>query len=137
MWGHITDGNQSASTEPRFPITPLRQHLPDLGAPLLVADSKFFAGETMALAAAHQFRFVTLVPQTVGLRQALVEAPELRARPLLGERPSRRTGETEEYRGASVVCPSRWKTAAGSRPADGKQHAGRAATAGATAYLRL
>ena len=95
MWGHITDGNQSASTEPRFPITPLRQHLPDLGAPRLVADSKCFAGETMALAAAPQCRVVTLVPHTVGLRQALVGAPELRALPRLGERPRRRTGETE------------------------------------------
>jgi transposase len=113
VWGHVTDGNQSDSTEYRFHITQLRQHLPDLGAPLLVADSKFFAGETMALAAAHRFRFVTLVPQTVGLRQALVEAPEFRALPLLWERPGRRQGETEHYRGASVVRPYRWKTASG------------------------
>jgi transposase len=113
VWGHVTDGNQSDSTEHRFHITQLRQHLPDLGEPLLVADSKFFAGETMALAAAHRFCFVTLVPQTVGLRQALVEAPELKALPLLWERPGRRQGETEHYRGASVVRPYRWKTAAG------------------------
>jgi transposase len=67
VWGHVTDGNCSDSPAHRFHITPLRQHLPDMGEPLLVADSKFFAGETMALAAAHRFRFVTLVPQTVGL----------------------------------------------------------------------
>jgi transposase len=113
VWGHITDGNQSDSPEHRFHITQLRQHLPDLGEPLLVADSKFFAGETMALAAAHRFCFVTLVPQTVGLRQALVEAPALKALPLLWARPGRRQGETEHYRGASVVRPYRWKTAAG------------------------
>jgi transposase len=105
VWGHVTDGNQRDSGEHRFHITQLRQHLPDLGEPLLVADSKFFAGETMALAAAHRFCFVTLVPQTVGVRQALVEAPELRALPLLWERPGRRKGETAHSRGASVVRP--------------------------------
>jgi transposase len=113
VWGHITDGNQSDSTEHRFHITQLRQHLPDLGKPLLVADSKFFAGETMTLAAAHRFRFVTLVPQTVGLRQVVVEAPELRELPLLWEQPGRRKGEWESYRGASVIHPYRWQTAAG------------------------
>jgi transposase len=113
VWGHVTDGNCSDSTEHRFHITQLRQHLPDLGEPLLVADSKFFAGETMALAAEHRFRFVTLVPQTVGLRQALVEAPELSELPLLWEQPGRRQGELERYHGASVVRPYHWKTAAG------------------------
>jgi transposase len=113
VWGHVTDGNCSDSTAHRFHITQLRQHLPDMGEPLLVADSKFFAGETMALAAAHRFRFVTLVPQTVGLRQEVVEAPELGALPLLWERPGRRKGETECYHGASVVRSYRWKTTAG------------------------
>jgi transposase len=113
VWGHITDGHLHDSTAPRFHLTPLRQHLPDLGAPLVVADSQFVAGETMTLAAAHGFRFVTLGPQTVGRRQALVEAPELGALPRLWERPGRRTGETAHDRGAAVVCPSRGKTAAG------------------------
>jgi transposase len=71
----------------------------------LVADSKFFAGETIALAAAHQFRFVTLRPQTVGLRQALIDDPTLRELPLLGERPGRRKGGREAYHAASVVRP--------------------------------
>jgi len=113
VWGHIADGNQSDSTEHRFHITQLRQHLPELGEPLLVADSKFFAGDTIALAAAHRFRFVTLLPQTVGLRQELVDDPTLRELPLLWERPGRRKGEWEAYYGASVVRPYRWKTAAG------------------------
>jgi transposase len=113
VWGHVADGNRSDSTEHRFHITQLRQHLPDLGEPLLVADSKFFAGETMALAVAHRFRFVTLVPQTVGLRQEVVDAPELGALPVLWEQPGRRRGETEYYHGASVVRSYRWKTAAG------------------------
>jgi hypothetical protein len=38
----------------------------------LIADSRFFAGETIGLAAEHQFRFITLVPQTVGLWQEVV-----------------------------------------------------------------
>jgi transposase len=113
VWGHITDGHQSDSTEHRCHITPRRQHLPDLGEPLLVADSKFFAGETMALAVAHRFRLVTLVPQTVSLRQALVDSPELEELPLWWEQPGRHCGEREPYRGASVVWPYRWKTATG------------------------
>ena len=113
VWGHVTDGNCSDSTEHRFHITQLRQHLPDLGEPLLVADSKFFAGETVTLAAEHRFRFVTLVPQTVGLRQEVVDSPELGALPLLWERPGRRKGEREQYHGASVVRTYCWKTAAG------------------------
>ena len=113
MSGHVTDGNRSDRTEPRFHITQRRQHLPDLGEPLLVADSQCFAGETMTVATAHRVHFVTLVPQTVGLRQALVEAPELRALPLLWERPGRREGDMEPYRGASVLRPYRWKTVAG------------------------
>jgi transposase len=107
VWGHITDGNQSDSTEHRFHITQLRRYLPDLGKPLLVADSKFFARDTMALAAAHRFRFVTLVPQTVGLRQVLVETPELQELPLLWEQSGRRQGEPEQYRAASVIRPYR------------------------------
>jgi transposase len=113
VWGHVTDGNDSDSTEHRFHITHLRDHLPDLGEPLLVADSKCFAGETMALAAEHRFHFVTLVPQTVKLRQELVEAPELESLPVLWEQPGRRHGEREQYRGASVVRSYRWKTVAG------------------------
>lgn len=113
VWGHMTDGNCSDSVEHRFHITQLRQHLPDLGEPLLVADSKFFAGGTIALAAEHRFHFVTLVPQTVGLRQKLVDAPELGALPLLWERPGRRKGQIERYHGASVLRPYRWKPPAG------------------------
>lgn len=95
MWGHITDGNQSDSTEHRFHLTQRRQHLPALGEPRLVADRKFFAGDTIALAAAHRFRFVTLLPQTVGRRQELVDDPTRRELPLLWERPGRRKGEGE------------------------------------------
>jgi len=115
VWGHVTEGHRRDRTEPRCPITQLRQHLPDLGEPLLVADSKFGAGETMALATEPRFRFVTLVPPTVSLRQELVEAPELGVRPLLWERPGRRTGEGEAYHGTSTVRPYSWKTVAGER----------------------
>jgi transposase len=113
VWGHVADGNCSDSTEQRFHIAQLRRHLPDLGEPLLVADSKFFAGETMALAAEHRFRFVTLVPQTVGLRQEVVDGSELGTLPLLWERPGRHKGARESYHGVSVVRSYRWKTAAG------------------------
>jgi transposase len=111
VWGHLTDGRQSASTEHRCPITPRRQHWPALGDPLLVADRQFFAGATRAVA--PRVRFVTLVPQTVSLRQELVASPELEELPLLWEQPGRHHGEREQYRGVSVVWPYRWKTATG------------------------
>jgi len=115
-WGHVTDGHPSDSAEPRVHITPLRQHLPDLGEPLVVAGGKFFAGETITLAAAHRFRFVTLVPQAVCLRHQVVAAPELASLPLLWEQPGRRKGEREAYHGASVVRLYHGQTAAGEVP---------------------
>jgi transposase len=116
VWGQVTDGNRSDSTEPRCHITPLRQHLPALDEPFLVADRKCCAGETMALATEHRFRFVTLVPQTVSLRQEWVEAPELGVLPLLWAQPGRRKGEGEADHGTSTVRPYCWKTVAGERP---------------------
>jgi transposase len=113
VWGHITDGNRSDSLEHRFHITQLRQHLPELGTPLLVADSKFFAGETRAWAVEHQLRFVTLVSQTVGLRQELVDAPTLAVLPLWWEQPGRRRAVTELYRGISVRRAYCWKRETG------------------------
>jgi hypothetical protein len=113
VWGHITDGHQRESTEHRCHLTPRRQHLPDLGEPLLVADSQCLAGDTIALAAAPRCRCGTLRPQTVGLRQAWVDDPTRRDVPLLWERPGRRHGERETSHGASVVRPDRWRTAAG------------------------
>ena len=117
MRGHVTDGNRSDTIEHRFHITQLRQFLPDLGEPLLVADSKFFAGETLALAGAHQFRFVTLVPQTVRLRQELVAGSALRALPLLWEQPGRRTGQI----GSAIMGP-RWCAPIAGRPSPGEVH---------------
>jgi transposase len=113
VWGHVTEGNRRDSSEQRFHIPPLRQFLPDVGAPLVIAASKFFAGETIAWAAAHRFRFVTLGPQTVGLRQEVVDRPARRVLPLLWEQPGRRTGPIERDHGAAVVRPDRGKTAAG------------------------
>jgi hypothetical protein len=49
----------------------------------------------MALAAEHRCRWVTLVPQTVALRQAVVDSPELRTLPLLWTQSGRRQGEQE------------------------------------------
>jgi transposase len=113
VWGHVADGNGRDSTAHRFHIAQLRRHLPDLGAPLLVADRQCFAGETRALAAEHRFRFVTLVPQTVGLRQEVVEGAELGPLPLLWDRPGRRQGARASSHGVSGGRSDRWKTAAG------------------------
>jgi hypothetical protein len=49
----------------------------------------------------------------VGLRQELVEAPELETLPLRWEQPGRRQGECEASHGTSVVRSYHWKTAAG------------------------
>jgi Domain of unknown function (DUF4277) len=93
VWGHVTDGHQRDRPAPRVPITQRRQHLADVGEPLLGADSKVVAGEPSALAAAHRVRLVPLVPQPVGLRHVVGEAPELRELPRLWEPPGRRQGE--------------------------------------------
>jgi hypothetical protein len=111
VWGPLPEGHPSDRTEPRFPSTQRRQHLPDLGAPRLVADRQGFAGETMAVA--HRCRLVPLVPPTVSLRQELVDSPARQALPLVWEQPGRPHGEREQYRGASVVWPSRWQPATG------------------------
>src|SRR6266516_4169016 len=50
VWGRVPHGNRRDGTEPCFPISQLRQHLPDVGPPLLVADRQCFAGEAMTLA---------------------------------------------------------------------------------------
>jgi hypothetical protein len=113
VWGHVTDGHGRDSPAPRVPSIQRRQHRPDWGEPLLVADRTCVAGEPIALAAVHRLRFVTLVPQTVGLRQEVVDRPELRALPWLGAPPGRRPGPSARDHGASVVRPSRGKTAAG------------------------
>jgi len=103
VWGQVTDGHCRDRTAPRCQITQLRQPLPDVGAPRLVADSQCLAGETVARAAAYRFRCGTLRPQTVGLQPALVEAPALEPLPRLGEQPGRRQGEREAEHGTSVV----------------------------------
>ncbi len=70
--GRITTGNTSDSTENRFNITSLINIIPDLSKTMLAADSKFFAGPTLELAYQNHLPFVTLVPNTVGLRDELV-----------------------------------------------------------------
>ncbi|MFN3476938.1 MAG: IS1634 family transposase, partial [Candidatus Methylomirabilales bacterium] len=113
VWGHVSDGNRSDSEEHRFHITQLRQYLPDLTHPLLGADSKFFAGQTLLLAQEERLSFVTLVPQTVGLQRTLVEEMELEAMPVLLERPGRRSGTVEVSRGRSVLRTYQAQTARG------------------------
>jgi len=103
VWGHVTDGHQRDSPAPRCHLPQVRPHRPDRGAPLLGADRTGLAGETMPLAAAHRCRWVPLVPQTVGRRPAVVEAPERSERPVRWEPPGRRQGEREPDRGASGV----------------------------------
>lgn len=109
VWGHVTDGNRSDSKEHRFHLRQLRQHLPDLQQTLLVTDSKFFAGETLLAAQAEQIPFVTLVPKTVGLRRRLSEEIGAEELPVLWERPGRRKGEVEVYRGRSVQRTYGWQ----------------------------
>ncbi|MFQ6090356.1 MAG: IS1634 family transposase [Candidatus Bipolaricaulia bacterium] len=113
VWGHVTDGNRSDSKEHRFHLSQLRRHLPDLKETLLVTDSKFFAGETLLAAREEQIPFVTLVPQTVGLRRQLSEELGAEDLPVLWERPGRRKGELEVFRGRSVKRPYRCRSEEG------------------------
>ena len=101
--GRITAGNTSDSTENRFNITSLIDIIPDLSKTMLVADSKFFAGQTLELAYLNHLPFVTLVPDTVGLRDELVR--EEGNFKLLLTKKGRKKGTFEEYRGYSVIRP--------------------------------
>ncbi|GFO96849.1 IS4 family transposase [groundwater metagenome] len=101
--GRITAGNTSDSTENRFNITSLRNIIPDLSKTMLAADSKFFAGPTLELAYQNDLKFVTLVPNTVGLRDELVR--EEGNFQLLLTKAGRKKGTFEEYRGYSVIRP--------------------------------
>jgi transposase len=101
--GRITAGNTSDSTENRFNITSLINIIPDLSKTMLVADSKFFAGQTLELAYQNHLPFVTVVPDTVGLRDELVrEDVDFK---LLLTKEGRKKGIFEEYRGYSVNRP--------------------------------
>jgi transposase len=101
--GRITAGNTSDSTENRFNITSLIDIIPDLSKTMLVADSKFFASQTLELAYQNHLPFVTVVPDTVGLRNELVRGDGNFK--LLLTKEGRKKGVFEEYRGYSVNRP--------------------------------
>ena len=67
IFGRVSSGNRAEPLELRFMLEQVREALPDPRESIFVGDSKLFAGETLALLSAHDLKFVTLLPKSVGL----------------------------------------------------------------------
>lgn len=65
--GRVSSGNRNDSLESRFLLRRLAELLPDPTETTFVCDSKFCAGETLALAGRFGISYVTLLPRSVGL----------------------------------------------------------------------
>jgi transposase len=105
--GRASSGNRADPLETRFAIARLAEVLPDPRGSTLVGDSKFFARETLLLAGQYGFHYVTVMPETVGIREdALAALRKAKASPeglpLLKEKVSDRDGTVETWRGLST-----------------------------------
>lgn len=115
--GRVASGNRHDAPENRFNIRRLAQVLPDPRGTILVADSKFFAGETLLLAGEHGLRSVTMLPRSVGLwEEAFVAFQQARAKgeltPVLKDEVSERDGaKTNVWRGRSFDLVYHWEDA--------------------------
>jgi transposase len=113
--GRVASGNRNDALENRFNIRRLAQVLPDPRGTILVADSKFFAGETLLLAREHGLRSITMLPRSVGLwDEAFVAFQHARARgesvAILKEEVSEREGgKTDVWCGRSFDLVYHWK----------------------------
>lgn len=113
--GRVASGNRNDAPENRFNILRLAQVLPDPRGTILVADSKFFAGETLLLAQEHGLRSITMLPRSVGLwDEAFAAFQQARARgepvAILKEEVSdREGGNTNVWRGRSLDLVYHWK----------------------------
>lgn len=67
VFGRVSSGNRAEPLELRFILEQVREALPDPRDSVFVGDSKLFSGETLALLTAHDLKFVTLLPKSVGL----------------------------------------------------------------------
>ncbi len=107
LCGRASSGNRADALESRFALRRLAEVLPDPRGSTLVADSKFFAGETLLLTTRYGFHYVTVMPDTVGIREEAIAAL-LKAKaspaglPLLKEKVSEGGGKVETWHGLSV-----------------------------------
>lgn len=113
--GRVASGNRHDAPENRFNLRRLAEVLPDPRGTILVADSKFFAGETLLLAQEHLLRSITMLPRSVGLWDEVFAAFQLaraKGEPLTilkEEASERESGETNVWRGRSFDVVYRWE----------------------------
>ncbi len=113
--GRAVSGNRADAQEARYTLTQLARSLPDPRDVTLVADSKFFAGETLLRAQKHGLHYVTLVPRSVGIWQEAYQAfseymAKGRKASVLKVKAKTREGEEEyEWRGRSFDVVYRYR----------------------------
>lgn len=100
IYGRVTHGNASDVEEFRHHLDVLAGMLEDLREAILVADCKLCTGPTLAQAYDLEFNLVTLVPETFGIRGALIRQASSEFLSFLKE-----TEEGEVYHGKSFKVP--------------------------------
>ena len=112
--GRVASGNRMDANENRFNIEQLAKIIPDLSQSTLIGDSKFFAGETLRLAAKYLLKFITMLPRTVGLWEtafaALQAAKSVGPIPTLRENQGGPLGATlDSWKGQSFSFDYAWE----------------------------
>ena len=103
----LHSGNTSDHTANRDHLSRLSALLPNPDDVTIVADCKLVDGETLGRISEAGFHFVSLVPKTFGVRQALVDrawadSPDASTWPVLATKPGPKKADPERhYRGRS------------------------------------
>lgn len=107
----VDDGNTADSTVARDHLGELAKLLPDEHEVTFVGDCKLVDQYTLGKLMRQGLHFISLVPNTFGVRgqlieQAWTERPDLAEWPVLGSKPGRRKGDPDTYyRGFSYEAP--------------------------------
>ena len=105
----LHSGNTSDHVANRDHLSRLADLLPDPDEVTIVADCKLVDGQTLGLLTGAGFHFVSLVPKTFGLRQALIdqawaEGPDVSKWPTLASKPGAKKADPPRlYRGRSFT----------------------------------
>jgi transposase len=105
----LHSGNTSDHVANRDHLSRLAELLPDPDEVTVVADCKLVDGETLGRLTGAGFHFVSLVPKTFGVREALIDqaweaTPDVTDWPVLASKPGAKKADPElRYRGRSFT----------------------------------
>jgi hypothetical protein len=105
----LHSGNTSDHVANRDHLSRLAELLPDPDEVTVVADCKLVDGETLGRLTWAGFHFVSLVPKTFGVREALIDqawevSPDVTDGPVLASKPGAKKADAElHYRGRSFT----------------------------------